>query len=53
MEDVNRDYGCTVVIVTHNDAIKHMAHRVLRLRDGKLAEDTANVERMAARDLTW
>ena len=27
--------------------------RVLRLRDGKLAEDTANIERMAARDLTW
>ena len=53
MEDVNRDYGCTVVIVTHNDAIKHRAHRVLRLRDGKLAEDAANVERMAARDLTW
>lgn len=53
MENVNRDYGCTVVIVTHNNAIKHMAHRVLRLRDGKLAEDTANVERMAARDLTW
>ena len=53
MEDVNRDYRCTVVIVTHNDAIKHMAHRVLRLRDGKLAEDAANVERMAARDLTW
>ena len=53
MEDVNRDYGCTVVIITHNDAIKHMAHRVLRLRDGKLAEDAANVERMAARDLTW
>ena len=53
MEDVNRDYGCTVIIVTHNDAIKRMAHRVLRLRDGKLAEDAANVERMAARDLTW
>lgn len=53
MENVNRDYGCTVVIVTHNDAIRHMAHRVLRLRDGKLAEDAANVERMAARDLTW
>ena len=53
MENVNRDYGCTVVIVTHNDAIRHMAHRVLRLRDGKLAEGTANVERMAARDLTW
>ncbi len=53
MENVNRDYGCTVVIVTHNDAIKHMAHRVLRLRDGKLVEDAANDTRMAARDLTW
>ncbi len=53
MENVNRDYGCTVVIVTHNDAIKHMAHRVLRLRDGKLVEDAANATRMAARDLTW
>ena len=53
MEDVNRDFGCTVVIVTHNDAIKHMAHRVLRLRDGQLAEDAANAQRIHAHDLTW
>lgn len=53
MENVNRDYGCTVVIVTHNDAIKHMAHRVLRLRDGQLAENSVNATRTAARDLTW
>ena len=53
METVNRDFGCTVVIVTHNDAIKHMAHRVLRLRDGQLVENVVNAERMRARDLTW
>lgn len=53
METVNRDFGCTIVIVTHNDAIKHMAHRVLRLRDGQLVENVVNAERMRARDLTW
>ena len=35
------------------DAIKHMAHRVLRLRDGQLVENVVNAERMRARDLTW
>ncbi len=53
MEQVNRDFGCTVVIVTHNDAIKGMAHRILRLRDGVLAEDSANERRIPARDLSW
>ena len=53
MEQVNRDYGCTVVIVTHNDAIKHMAHRILRLRDGKLVEDSRNEHRLPAEQLEW
>ena len=53
IEDVNRRYGCTVVIVTHNDAIKHMAHRILRLRDGELAENKLNDEIIAASELTW
>lgn len=53
MEQVNRDYGCTIVIVTHNDAIKHMAHRILRLRDGELVADERNEHLVAARDLTW
>ena len=53
MEQVNRDYGCTIVIVTHNDAIKHMAHRILRLRDGELVTDERNEHLVAARDLTW
>ena len=53
MEDINADYDCTIVIVTHNDAIKNMAHRILRLRDGKIVEDEANVQRIPARELTW
>lgn len=53
MEEVNRDYGCTIVIVTHNNAISNMAHRVLRLHDGALVEDRVNPVRTAACDLEW
>ena len=53
MERVNREYGCTIVIVTHNDAIKHMAHRILRLRDGLLVEDVVNHDVWPAADLEW
>ena len=42
MEDVNHEYGCTIIIVTHNAAIARMANRVLRLRDGRIVEDELN-----------
>ena len=53
MEEVNRTYGCTIVIVTHNDAISRMAHRVLRLRDGHLVENRVNEAPVAAAELSW
>ena len=53
MEHVNQQYGCTIVIVTHNDAIKHMAHRILRLRDGRLVENTLNDHILPASQLEW
>ncbi|MBQ9069507.1 MAG: ABC transporter ATP-binding protein [Eggerthellaceae bacterium] len=53
MEQVNQEYGCTIVIVTHNDAIKHMAHRILRLRDGRLVEDSVNADVRPAASLEW
>lgn len=53
MEQVNHTWGCTIVIVTHNDAIKHMAHRILRLRDGQLVENTHNETLLSAHALSW
>ena len=53
MESVNRTYGCTIVIVTHNAAIARMANRVLRLRDGRLAEDAAHGAPVPACKLEW
>ena len=53
MERVNREYGCTLVIVTHNAAIAKMADRVLRLRDGRLASDEVNTSPVSASELDW
>ncbi len=53
MEEVNREHGCTVVIVTHNAEIAKMADRVLRLRDGLLAEDRVVEAPLSASELEW
>lgn len=53
MEDVNRTYGCTIIIVTHNAAIARMANRVLRLRGGRIVEDGLNESPVAAAELDW
>lgn len=53
IEQVNKEYGCTVVIVTHNDAIKNMATRILRLHDGCLIENSINSEPIPAEQLEW
>ncbi|RLP10037.1 ABC transporter ATP-binding protein [Propionibacterium australiense] len=53
LERVNREHGCTTVIVTHNDAIGRMAHRILRLRDGRLVQDVVNERPVPAAELEW
>lgn len=53
IEDVNKKYGNTVVIVTHNDAIKNMADRVIKLRDGAIRREYVNEEKISAVDLDW
>ncbi len=53
IETVNRKYGNTVLMVTHNDAIKDMADRVIRLRDGRIRDDITNLQKKKAADLEW
>lgn len=53
LEDVNKKYGTTIIIVTHNDAIQYMSHKVIKVRDGMIEEDFENKELILAKDLTW
>ena len=53
IEDVNKKYGNTVIMVTHNDAIKNMADRVIKLRDGQIRKDYTNEVKIPAQELDW
>lgn len=53
IEDVSKKYGNTVVMVTHNDAIKNMADRVIRLRDGMIRKNYVNDAKTTAAELDW
>ncbi|MBQ9179678.1 MAG: ATP-binding cassette domain-containing protein, partial [Firmicutes bacterium] len=53
IEDVNAEYGNTILMVTHNDAIKQMADRVIRLHDGAVRDVQVNESKMRAEDLEW
>lgn len=53
IEEVNKKYGNTVVMVTHNDAIKNMADRVIKLRDGIIRNNYVNEIKTPALDLEW
>ena len=51
--DVNSKYGNTVIMVTHNDAIKEMADTVVKLRDGKIRKAYRNENKISAEELEW
>ncbi len=53
IEEVNRKYGNTVVMVTHNEALRDMADRVIVLRDGRIREEYTNATKTPAADLDW
>jgi putative ABC transport system ATP-binding protein len=53
LEEVNRKYGNTIILVTHNDAIKNMADRVITLRDGSIRKNYRNDHKISAADLEW
>ena len=53
IETVNQKYGNTIIMVTHNDAIKDMADRVVKLRDGMIRKNYCNEHKLSASELEW
>ena len=53
LEQVNRQYGTTILIVTHDIAIKAMVHRVIQIKDGQITKDYENACRVSAAQLDW
>jgi len=53
LEKINKKYGTTMLIVTHNTAIKDMVHRVIKLNDGAIREDYENNNLIPAANVEW
>ena len=52
LERVNAQYGTTMLIVTHNNAIKNMVHQVVLLKDGQIHKNYRNEVRTPAACIT-
>ena len=53
IEDVVKNQGTTVMMVTHNAEIAKMADRVVRVRDGRIGSIKRNAHPLHASELTW
>lgn len=53
IETVNRKYNTTIIMVTHNEAIKDMADKVVKLRDGMIRKEIHNDKKLSAEELDW
>lgn len=51
LEEVNRKYGTTMLIVTHNNSIKNMVDQVVFLKDGQIRKNYRNEQKVPAAEL--
>lgn len=51
LEEVNRKYRTTMLIVTHNNSIKNMVDQVILLKDGQIKKNYRNEEKVPAAEL--
>ncbi|MBR6411125.1 MAG: ABC transporter ATP-binding protein [Clostridia bacterium] len=51
IETINRQYGTTTLIITHNESIALLADTVVRIRDGRIASVSENTEKMTADEI--
>ena len=51
LEKINEKYGTTMLIVTHNNSIKNMVHKVIIIKDGLIKKEYENETRTPAAEL--
>lgn len=51
LEEINRKYGTTMLLVTHNNSIKNMVHKVIIIKDGQIHKEYKNETRVPAAEL--
>lgn len=52
-ETINRTYGTTIMMITHNEMIQQMAHRIIKIKDGQIQEVIQQEHVMPAEAINW
>ena len=53
LQDMCREKGMTVIVITHNSAIAPMADRVIKIKNGKVDQMRQNESPMSVADIEW
>ncbi len=53
LQRINRNFGTTILMITHNEAISSMANRIYKLRSGKIVENKINKNIVSAERIEW
>jgi len=53
LQQVNKELGTTLILITHNAAIGGMGDRVIRMRSGRITETTSNEHPLEPDKITW
>ena len=53
LQDMCRDRGMTVIVITHNSALTPMADRVIRIKNGKVSQMYENETPVPVEEIEW
>ena len=53
LQDMCRERGMTVIVITHNSALTPMADRVIRIKNGKVSRMTQNDHPTPVEEIEW
>ena len=53
LQDINTEFGTSILMITHNTAISQMANRTFRLRSGEIVEVSENAAPISAERIDW
>lgn len=53
LQEINRNYKTTILIITHNQGIAEMGHKIVKMKSGKIAEIKLNSAPITAEQVEW
>lgn len=53
LEEINKEFNTTILIVTHNEAIASISDKIVKIRDGEISEFIDNKEKISAEMVVW